>query len=166
MDDKEDSDNIEENKEYNKVLKIDAIGDGSCFVHSVLKCVHDEYKSKTIIKDRKEIAYECRKSLIEILREPNPIFPSLENVIKFVKEHFFGNKKGLTKEEKGIKTVTFFQVCYGFEYLPYPVQTKPYTTEYFSSVKEYYDYIVRYRTYLLNFDGYLDRKVNTIPKVE
>lgn len=166
MDDNVDSDNIEENKECDKVVKIDTIGDGSCFIHSVLKCVHTEYKEKTIIKDRKELAHECRKSLIEILKEPNPSFPTLESVIEFVKDHFFGNKKGLSKEAKGIKTITFFQVCYGFEYIPYPFQIKEYTNDFFSSGKEYYDYILNYRSYLLEFESYLDRKVKILPKME
>ena len=166
IDNNKDSDNIEYNKECENIVKIETIGDGSCFIHSILKCAHEEYIQKRLIGERKEIAYEFRKSLIDILKEPNPNFPTLESVVALVKLNFFGNKKGLNKEEKGIKTVNFFRVCYGFEYLPHPVQMKPYTIEYFSSIKEYYDYVVRYRNYLLNFDSYLDRKISTIPKFE
>jgi len=159
----EDSDDIAINSEHNSIVKIDALADGSCFIHSILKCSHEDYRQTSIIGERKEIAYDARRYLKDQLRLPNPKYPDLQSVVKFVKNHFFGKDKGQSKETKGIKSKNFFQVCYGFEYLSQPVQTKPYTVEYFDNLKEYYDHINNYRSYLIEFDNFLNRKVESLP---
>jgi len=164
-DDSDDSDEITENKGLKSIVKIEALGDGSCFIHSILKCSHEEYRRSPIIRDRKDIAYDLRRHLKDQLREPNPKYSDLKSVVRMVKNHFFGKSKILNKESKGIKTRNFFQVCFGFEYLPLPSQMKPYTVDYFDSLKEYYDYISNYRLYLLEFDKFMDRKIPELPKV-
>jgi hypothetical protein len=162
-DNDEDCDDILINSEHSSVVKIDALADGSCFIHSILKCSHEDYRQSSTIGERKEIAYDARRYLKDQLRLPNPKYPDLQSVVKFVKNHFFGNDKGQSKETKGIKSKNFFQVCYGFEYISQPVQTKPYYVEYFDNLKEYYDYINEYRSYLIEFDNFLNRKLDTLP---
>ena len=83
--DSDDSDDVVKNKECEKVVQIDANADGSCFLHAILKCSHPDYQKVETEKERQEIAYEIRKDLVPMLREPNPNYPTLESVVKYVK---------------------------------------------------------------------------------
>ena len=153
----DDSDDVVKNKDCEKIVQIDANADGSCFLHAILKCSHPDYQKAETEKERQEIAYEIRKDLVPMLREPNPNYPTLESVVKFVKRSLLDpdNKKELTSEEKGIRFKGFLQTAYSFDYISYPSQMKFFTNEYFESLEEVYSYVASYREYLVKFDEYL-----------
>ena len=164
-DEKEDE-TVMENLEDNRIVKISAIADGTCFIHSILKCYHDQYRENKLENFRKELAYEVRRDFITMLKEPNPNYPDMDSTIKFVKESFFGKTKSVSKEIKGQKFSEFLQTAYGFQYLTYPDQMKLYSVKYFDTLKEFYDYIVSYRTYLDNFNKFINSKIPEKPILE
>ena len=92
---------ITENSDNHNIVKISTIPDGSCFIHSILKCSNEDYGNDNNENKRRELAYEIRKELAELLKESNPVYPTLESTVKFVKESFFGKEKILNKEKKG-----------------------------------------------------------------
>jgi hypothetical protein len=157
---------ITENSENQNVVKISTIPDGSCFIHAILKCSNEDYNSDNKDNKRRELAYETRKQLAVLLKEPNPVYPTLETVAKFVKESFFGKEKIASKEKKGQKFSEFLQNVYAFYYITYPEDLKPYKVTYFDSLQEYYKYICSYHTYLVDFDKFLSMKVPTKPTFE
>lgn len=157
---------VTENKEDNRVVKISSISDGTCFIHSVLKCYHQEYRTNNEEKFRKELAYEIRREFIDLLKEPNPVYSDMESTVKFVKQSFFGKEKIESKETKGKKFSEFLQVAYGFQYLTYPDQMKLYSVQYFDNLKEFYDYLIMYRNYLDEFNKYINVKIPERPKFE
>lgn len=157
---------ITENSNDSRVVKISAIADGTCFIHSLLKCFHPEYMSNKNEKFRRDLAYEIRRDFIEMLKEPNPNYPDMESTVKFVKMSFFGKDKITSKEIKGRKFCEFLQVAYGFEYLKYPDQMKLYTIQYFDDIKEFYDYLVSYRNYLDEFNKFINIKIPNKPNFE
>ena len=157
---------VTNNSENTNVVKISTIPDGSCFVHAILKCSNEDYGNDNKENKRKEIAYDIRKELAELLKEPNPLYPTLESVAKFVKESFFGKEKIPSKEMKGQKFSEFLQNVYSFYYIPYPEESKFYTVNYFDSLQEYYKYICSYHTYLVEFDKFLSMKIPSKPTFE
>ena len=54
---------------YNFVV-FDTIGDGSCFLHSVLTCFNKQYR-KSDIKERQKIVDQLRRDLADVLYEKN-----------------------------------------------------------------------------------------------
>ena len=165
-DDSKEIENITENKEDNRVVKISSIADGTCFIHSILKCYHQDYRNNSNENFRRELAYEVRREFIDLLKEPNSNYPDLESTTKFVKQSFFGKEKIASKETKGQKFSEFIQVAYGFQYLTYPDQMKLYSVQYFDNLKEFYDYIGAYRNYLDEFNKYINVKIPERPKFE
>jgi hypothetical protein len=157
---------VTENSIDSRVVKISAIADGTCFIHSILKCFHVEYQNNKNEKFRRDLAYETRREFIDMLKEPNPNYPDLESTVKFVKMSFFGKDKISSKEKKGQKFAEFLQIAYGFQYLTYPDQMKIYSIQYFDNIKEFYDYLVSYRNYLDEYNKFINRRIPERPKFE
>jgi hypothetical protein len=160
----DDSDDIVYNTDNKKVIKIDANADGTCFLHSVLKCAYPEYQEVSSVNGRQEIAYKFRSELKGLLREPNPKYSTLSDVVQFVKESLLGKLKGSPKHTKGKKFKYFLKLAYGYEFADYPVEIKPYNVHFFDSKEKYLLYIVSYREYLMKYDGYLSGIEKDLPK--
>lgn len=158
--------NVTENSEDPRIVKISAIADGTCFIHSILKCIDLEYKDNKNEKFRRELAYKTRRDFIDNLKETNPNYPNMDSTVKFVKMSFFGKDKITSKEIKGQKFAEFLQIAYGFQYLTYPEQMKIYSVQYFDNIKEFYDYIVSYRNYLNEYNKFINSKISEKPKFE
>jgi hypothetical protein len=163
-DNSDEDETITENLDDSRIVKISAIADGTCFIHSILKCIHKGYKENINEKFRRDLAYETRREFIDMLKEPNPNYPDMDSTVKFVKMSFFGKDKITSKEIKGQKFAEFLQVAYGFQYLTYPDQMKIYSIQYFDNVKEFYDYIVSYRNYLDEYNKFINVKIKERPK--
>lgn len=165
-DDEDDSDEVTHNKKFPNLVTIAANPDGTCFIHSILKCSYPDYQITKKEKERQEIAYEIRRDLIPMLREENPEYPTLESVVTLVKNHFYGDESSFSEETKARKFIDFLQVCYNFEYIPFPSQCKEYTANFFDNPFEYHNYIGIYKAYLEHFYGFLRGEKDTFPRIE
>lgn len=60
---------------YNDLVRIATIGEGSCFIHSVLKAVYRVYQENTGARARLEMAANTRRDLALMLTNENPKYP-------------------------------------------------------------------------------------------
>lgn len=62
-------------KWYDDLVRIATIGDGSCFIHSVLKAFYREYQENNNAKFRLDLAARVRRDLAFVLGLENPQYP-------------------------------------------------------------------------------------------
>lgn len=60
---------------YNDLVRIATIGEGSCFIHSVLKAMYRPYQENTAARARLEMAANTRRDLALMLTSENPKYP-------------------------------------------------------------------------------------------
>jgi SAM-dependent methyltransferase len=61
---------------YNNLVRIATIGDGSCFIHAVLKAFYREYQENNDALYRLNIAAKIRRDLAIVLGLENPLYPN------------------------------------------------------------------------------------------
>jgi len=70
----------------NKIVKIPTIGDGNCFIHSLLTSFYKSYQDNNDIEYRKNIASKLRRDIAVYLTTPSPI-PATVKIKQLMKEY-------------------------------------------------------------------------------
>lgn len=60
---------------YDNLIRIATIGDGSCFIHAVLKAFYPPYQENDNSKYRRDMAARVRRDLAMLLEQENPDYP-------------------------------------------------------------------------------------------
>ena len=60
---------------FPNLVRIATIGDGSCFIHSVMKACFSTYQNNADFETRDMLAQQCRRDLAVVLMEENPQYP-------------------------------------------------------------------------------------------
>lgn len=141
-------------KFYDKLVKIDTIGDGNCLIHSILKASYNEYQENPELLFRIRLARDIRLELAKTIITSDTRFPNEESVTTLVKEQF--------KVYKSQNFLEFLRIVYKYEakHIQFPSEPCKYINKNGSYIDPifYKKYIEEYKNYLFNIYEKLQAK--------